>query len=81
MPNKEDFLKEIQSILNDAKSKGASYIDINAGDVHRSVGGYPYINRMPSCCDSMYELMKTNDEIIAAPKKGKGASLTIRYYL
>lgn len=81
MPNKDDFLKEIQRQLNDAKSRGANYIDLNAGDVHRTVGGYPTINRMPVCCDSMYELMKSDDEIISAPPKGKGASLTIRYYL
>ncbi|SDH83380.1 5-methylcytosine-specific restriction enzyme A [Pseudobutyrivibrio sp. 49] len=82
MPNKDDFLKEIQKLLNGAKSKGASYIDINSGEVHRSLGGYPgKKHAMPSCCDAMYELMKDNDEIISAPQSGKGASLTIRYYI
>lgn len=82
MPNKEDFLKEIQRLLNDAKAKGASYIDVKAGEVHRTLGGYPGRNHaMPTCCDAMYELMKPNDEVISAPQSGKGASLTIRYHL
>ena len=57
------------------------YIDIVSGDVHRAVGGYPGNNhRMPVCCEVMYERVKGDDEVIAAPPKGKGATLKIRYY-
>jgi len=38
-------------------------------------------HRMPSYCDAMYELKKETDEIIHSPKKGKGATLRIKYYL
>ena len=33
------------------------------------------------CCDAMYSERRNGDEIIFAPQKGKGASLTIRYSL
>ena len=35
---------------------------------------------MPECCEVMYSKMKGNDSIISSPPKGKGASLTIRYF-
>lgn len=35
---------------------------------------------MPECCQAMYNLMCNDDQIISSPPKGKGASLTIRYY-
>ncbi len=58
-----------------------NHIDLNAGWIHRTVGGYPGKgHRMPVCCDVMYDLMSGNDMVLKAPKKGKGASLTIRYF-
>lgn len=58
-----------------------AYIDINAGDVHRAVGGYPSSNhRMPVCCQTMRKLMNGTDEIVQSPPKGNGSLLTIRYY-
>jgi 5-methylcytosine-specific restriction protein A len=36
---------------------------------------------MPMCCQAMYKLKRASDEIVSAPPKGKGASLTIRYLL
>ena len=82
MPNKQDFLTEIQCIINEAKGRGVTYIDINSGDVHRHLGGYPGKNHaMATCCDALYESMKTRDEVISAPPSGKGASVTIRFYL
>lgn len=69
-----------QAILRKLNSN-AGYVDVNAGDIHREVGGYPGTNhRMPVCCSTMRDLMKADDEIIASPPKGNGASLTIRYY-
>ena len=57
------------------------YIDIEAKDVHTTVGRYPGINhRMPVCCDVMYNRMRAGDTVLYAPPKGKGASLKIRYF-
>lgn len=65
---------KIANIKND-------FVELTSGDIHREIGGYPGRNhRMPSCCIAMKEFMLDNDIIIRQPKKGKGATLTIRYY-
>lgn len=76
---KEDFERSIDAKLSQMQSE---YIDLNSGDIHREIGGYPDStnHRMPVCCDVMYSNMQGDDKIISAPPKGKGASLTIRYY-
>ena len=36
--------------------RGAGHVEINSGELHRAVGGYPGADhRMPMCCDAMYE--------------------------
>jgi 5-methylcytosine-specific restriction protein A len=56
-------------------------IEVNAGQLHRIVGGYPGSHhRMPTCCKVMKAaMMPSADYIVASPLKGMGASLTIRY--
>jgi len=57
------------------------YRDLTARDIHMECGGYPgSSHNMPQCCDAMYRMMAGDDRVLASPKKGKGASLTIRYY-
>ncbi len=78
----EEFRAELESRFQRGTNRGASEIAVNSGDLHRSIGGYPSPkHRMPQCCDVMYDLMRTGDEIVSAPPKGKGASLTIKYKL
>jgi hypothetical protein len=83
MPTVDDFLSELRSQFRAAQERGARYVTINAGELHRRVGGYPSRSghRMPVCCDVMYRERRNGDEIITAPPKGKGARLTIRYCL
>ena len=82
MTTVSEFQSELQSQLRQAELRGASHIEINSGQLHRAIGGYPGIrHQMPSCCDAMYNEQKSGDEVIARPPKGKGASLTIRYML
>lgn len=81
LPKAGDFRKEIQQQINDAREIGQEYIDVVAGEVHTKLGGYPGENhRMPTCCSVMKSLMKPTDKVLSAPLKGKGASLTIRYF-
>ena len=81
MPSKSDFEESLKSLLSEARAEGESHIDVVAGLLHRMVGGYPgRDHRMPVCCDVMREAMAPGDEVISSPPKGKGASLTIRYY-
>ncbi|MGO4840773.1 hypothetical protein AB4144_51835, partial [Rhizobiaceae sp. 2RAB30] len=76
------FRKEIQKHFRRALERGAGYVDINSGETHRAIGGYPgRDHRMPVCCEVMYTEMRAGDRIIHQPPKGKGASLTIRYAL
>ncbi len=81
-PNVENFRREINKMLIDARSRGLEEVVLISGDVHREIGGYPGINHaMPSCCKAMRELMEDNDEILYQPPKGNGATLKIRYRL
>ena len=77
-----EFRAELLAQFSHAQNRAAPYVDINSGELHRRVGGYPgRDHRMPVCCDVMYAERRAADEIISMPPKGKGASLTIRYKL
>lgn len=76
----ELFRAEIEKQMNRARSQGQRSIELISGEIHRSVGGYPGPDhRMPICCQVIYSVMKSGDQIIYAPPKGKGATLKIRY--
>lgn len=82
MVSMEEFRAELRGQLSRAERRGATHIEINSGELHRAVGGYPGTrHRMPMCCEAMYQEHKDGDEVVSRPPKGKGASLTIRYRL
>lgn len=82
MPSTEDFIDALRAKLREAETRGQRFVDVNAGQLHRSIGGYPGpSHRMPACCGAMYAEQGAADTIIDAPLRGKGASLTIRYIL
>lgn len=82
IPVKKDFSLKIAELKSSFKQKGEPNLVMKSGDLHKIVGGYETNNhRMPICCDAMYDAMQAGDEIIQAPPKGKGASLTIKYLL
>jgi 5-methylcytosine-specific restriction protein A len=82
MLTKEAFRKELRALLGTAELRGALSLDVNAGELHRRLGGYPGLqHRMPMCCDAMYDEQRASDACLLSPPKGKGASLTIRYSL
>jgi hypothetical protein len=77
-----DFHKELLAQIGRAQKQGAPHVEINSGELHRKVGGYPGAgHRMPLCCAAMYFEQQPGDEIVNRPKLGNGASLTIRYQL
>jgi hypothetical protein len=52
--NRTDFENMIEQLFSDARGKGLDYIEINSGDLHEKVGGYPgKDHRMTICCDVM----------------------------
>ena len=76
------FRRELLRRFKVGEELGVPTVDINAGDIHRAVGGYPSSDhRMATCCDVIYAEQGPNDQIIAQPPKRKGASLTIRFAL
>ena len=80
--NADRFRSALRRHLAEAEARGAKLVDINSGKLHREVGGYPGTShRMPVCCEVMRSEMTIGDRIIAAPRKGNGASLTICYRL
>jgi hypothetical protein len=62
---------------------GRENVEVSAGELHRSVGGYPGPDhRMPVCCSVMrFEFSEDCDRVLESPLSGDGASLTIRYNL
>jgi len=80
--NTQAFEKELKRQIGVAQAQGKSHVDINSGELHRDLGGYPGPDhRMPICCNVMKNEMKRTDRILNQPSKGRGASLTIRYSL
>lgn len=82
MPTAQDFQAKLNNIFQTARTQGLPHIDVNTGDLHRSVGGYPHTNnhRMPVCWGVMRQNIKQDDIILKAPPSGDGATLTIRYF-
>ena len=78
----EQFRNALSALLTDAERSGAPSVQVQAGQLHRLVGGYPGPHhRMPVCCSAMRSLMVPGDRFIQQPPKGNGASLTIEYRL
>lgn len=79
-PTTADFKLAIARLLQEASREGRTAVSIQAGELHRLVGGYPQPhNRMPMCCAAMRASMTAGDRFVQQPPKGNGASLTIEY--
>jgi 5-methylcytosine-specific restriction protein A len=84
MPTAADFRMEMYRMMNEAMHEGWGTVEINAGELHRRVGGYPGPNhRMPACCGVMRGAFSPDagDVILEEPLSGMGATLTIRFVL
>lgn len=86
MPSVVEFEVELARKLREGAAAGMPYLDINSGEFHRHLGGYPKRNggdhAMPTCCMVMHrEHDRGRAVILSQPPSGKGASLTIRYLL
>jgi 5-methylcytosine-specific restriction protein A len=78
----DDFRRELRAQIERAQNAGRPPVEINSGELHRKVGGYPgQDHRMPMCCKAMQEFKRSNDVVVSEPLKGEGANLTIRYML
>ncbi|HEY8572205.1 hypothetical protein [Phenylobacterium sp.] len=81
-PTAADFERALEGLLSSERAKGAAFVDVSAGELHRLVGGYPgRAHRMPTCCNVMRKRLQTGDLVLDEPQSGAGASLAIRYQL
>lgn len=86
MPNMDVFRAELKAQIDRAQKQGRPHIEVNAGELHRFVGGYPpkegQTHAMPSCCNAlMEEFNRGNAEIIHKTESGHAPALTIRFKL
>jgi 5-methylcytosine-specific restriction protein A len=84
MPNSDEFRAEIAAQIDRARKQGRPHVEINAGEFHRALGGYPpkqgESHAMPTCCNMMREEFKRgNAEIIYETESGHAPALTICY--
>lgn len=78
----KDFREELRSVLRQAAQLGLVAVDVNAGNLHRRLGGYPGTDhRMPACCEALSSEMGPKDKVVEQPDAGRGASVTIRFML
>lgn len=79
-PTAWDFQNRLLAILNGARQTGQPYVDVESGNLHKEVGGYPDPNhRMPVCCEVMRRLMRAGDSVVKEPTSEQAATLIIRY--
>ena len=82
----QDFRRELEAQFGRAEKQERPHIEINAGELHRVIGGYPpksgASHRMPACCETMWqEFKKGRAEVIHETDSRQSAALTIRYAL
>jgi 5-methylcytosine-specific restriction protein A len=86
MSTTADFRTELRAQITRAVRQDRPHVEVNAGELHRVVGGYPpkpgKTHSMPSCCNVMRDEMKRwKAKVIHRTGSGQSPSLTIRYYL
>jgi 5-methylcytosine-specific restriction protein A len=83
MPSEQEFRDELHAQLRRAHERAAPHYELNAGELHRTVGGYPGENhQIELCCHVMRAEMGPGDSIVLHPEdKESGAALTVRYLL
>ena len=80
MPSAAEFKQELYAEIDRAVRQGRPHLEVNAGELHRKVGGYPGNHRMPVCCKVMREEAERGGaSTIFDTNSGDGAALTIRY--
>lgn len=80
-PGIKEYLKELETQINEAHEKGWKYIDINSKQLHALIS--PEHATMPTCCQAIYKVMLIGDEITEKPKgnTGFGSHLSVRLYV
>ena len=67
----------IQNKIVKAFGKGADYVDVVSGDIHRELN---FNKSMPTVCNAMYKLKTLKDEMLHTTPSGYSSTIKIRYY-
>lgn len=80
MPSADEFKQELDAQIDRARRQGRPHLEVNAGELHRALGGYPGNHRMPVCCEVMrQEARRRHADVVFETDSGDGAALTIQY--
>ncbi len=84
MARSDAFRAALRARFDRALAEGRPHVDVQAGELHREVGGLPKgaDQSMPMCCRVMRREMREGDSILDQPRKGRdGPTVLIRYRL
>ena len=80
----DNFQIELAAQIERAGEQGRPHLEINAGELHRVVGGYPpkgcASHRMPRCCNVMRDEFRRGGAVVIGENADPPA-FTIRYAL
>lgn len=74
----KEIREYIADILEFHKRSGKHECILISGEIHKQM---KLLNKMSSVCNTMYNLMKPNDQILKSTPSGKSSTITIKYYL
>ena len=71
----KDYIKKCKLA---AKKQGLSEIILLCNDIQKELG---VINRTPSICAAMYDMMNSGDQVLFAPPSGKSTTVKVKYFI
>lgn len=76
------FDQAIEAQLARGQEQGRAHVEINAGELHRQLGGYPgRAHQMPVACAALRAAMQDGDSVSFEPPAENGAAFTVRYVM
>jgi len=79
-PDREGFETALHDILARADEQERQSVEVNAGELHRQLGGYPGpAHQLALCCAVMRQAMRPGDVVTHQGPDAADAALTIRF--
>ena len=79
-PTAWEIQNRLAAILNFARQRGKSYIDVESNSLQKQLANFAISDRSLAVCrDVMIKLMRPGDSILQESPIGKSATLAIRY--
>ena len=68
----------IRKCKDEAKKQGLSEITLLCNDIQKAL---QVVNRTPSICSAMYDMMENGDQVLSAPPSGKSTTVRVKYFI